>query len=102
MSPNCRCSLAVLVLLTAILDARAAPPAERKPRLDAHGDLLPDDALARLGSRRFREAGRITATALSPDGNVLFVSGFRRPTRLLTAATGKELRRFKPDQFGVF
>jgi WD40 repeat protein len=60
-----------------------------QPRLDTHGDPLPDEALARLGTVRLR--GTFESVALSPDGKTLAV-GDSRGLRLLDVVTGKEVK----------
>src|SRR5262249_26876630 len=62
--------------------------------VDVHGDPLPEGALARLGTIRFRDANFIAATAPSPDGKLLALSNTRGILRLLDATTGREVRRF--------
>ena len=60
---------------------------EGKPRLDQLGDPLPEGAILRLGTIRFRNpTGSMNELALSPDGKWLTASG-----RLWDAATGKLL-----------
>ena len=49
---------------------RLAP--KKGPRLDAHGDPLPDAAVARLGSLRFFHGGDLCAVAVSPYGNCVY------------------------------
>src|SRR4051794_16153166 len=95
MSPAFRPTLPVLILLTAMLDTRAAPP-EKTPRLDAHGDRLPDCALARLGTVRYRVGEAFSAAALSPDGKTFALSGSRNIT-LLDATTGRVLRQLSQE-----
>jgi RNA polymerase sigma factor (sigma-70 family) len=80
---------------------RAEPPQpEARPaRADRYGDPLPEHALARLGTVRFRHNGGVDAIALSPDGKTLFGGG-ARAVRAWDAATGKEQRRFDFDGHG--
>jgi RNA polymerase sigma factor (sigma-70 family) len=77
---------------------RAEPPKpEGRPvRADRHGDPLPEYALARLGTVRFRHNGSVDAIAISPDGKTLFGGG-GLSVRAWDAATGKERRRFDFD-----
>jgi WD40 repeat protein len=59
---------------------------------DAAGDLLPNGAIARLGSGRFRHLQ--PQFRFSPDGKLLLSWSRREPTlRLWEVATGKEIRR---------
>jgi RNA polymerase sigma factor (sigma-70 family) len=64
-------------------------------RVDRDGSPLPPGALARLGTVRFRGAGR--ALAFSPDGQVLACG--ERGVGLWDAATGRELRRL--EEYGL-
>jgi RNA polymerase sigma factor (sigma-70 family) len=87
-------------LLTGKREGAGAPPrteaveqprrAERPTPRDQYGDLLPVDALARMGTVRFRHGGEVKAVALSPDGT-LAASGGADGIRLWETATGKEL-----------
>jgi RNA polymerase sigma factor (sigma-70 family) len=72
----------------------AGQPAEETPRLDRYGDLLPDGALVRLGTLRFRHELLIHSIAVAPDGKSIASGGSGHAVRLWDAATGKELRRF--------
>jgi RNA polymerase sigma factor (sigma-70 family) len=79
---------------------QAQPAAEPKPlgaprvRTDRHGDPLPDGALARLGTVRWRHGDFVHALAYSPDGKMIVSTGVGRALVLWDAATGKELRVF--------
>jgi WD40 repeat protein len=68
------------------------------PRPDASGDPLPDEAVQRLGSTRFRAEGYGYA-ALSPDGKRIAVPG-PAGVVLLDAESGKEVERFAVQNFG--
>jgi RNA polymerase sigma factor (sigma-70 family) len=89
----------------AVRQAPAAPPSPSEPaerpartttqRLDAAGDVLPDGALLRLGTTRFRHGHLINAIALSPNGKLIASAGGPAVSvlTLWDAATGKEVRR---------
>lgn len=59
-------------------------------RLDRYGDLLPQGAVARLGTLRLR---RSSASAFTPDGKAVVTHGYDE-LRVWELATGKELKRF--------
>jgi RNA polymerase sigma factor (sigma-70 family) len=70
---------------------RDAP--ERPARTDAAGDPLPEGALARIGTVRFRHPDHVSRLAITADGKVLLsqaVDGIRT----WNVATGKELNHF--------
>src|SRR5688572_3622072 len=88
-----RLFLLIVVTLAGAVAAGADPPAART---DDYGDPLPDDAVARLGTTRFRFDGFTGAAALSRDGTRIAVSGRHlhdASLRLLDTATGKEVKR---------
>ncbi len=89
--------LAWVVLVFLDLPAAGGPPASGKgvqPRVDRYGDVLPPGAVARLGTIRFRQAGRVAHLACSPDGKwVATVNG--KVVRLWDMATGKEVRQYR-------
>jgi RNA polymerase sigma factor (sigma-70 family) len=68
----------------------AAPPV----RTDRHGDPLPDGALARLGTVRWRHGFGVSALVYSPDGKRIAAVGAGRALTLWDAVTGKEVRHF--------
>src|SRR5262249_850962 len=74
---------------------QAQAPAKGGPaRLDHNGDPLPNGALARLGSARFRHAEKVTGLAFLPDGQALVSSSWDGTLRLWEVPTARELRRF--------
>src|SRR5438552_3669210 len=79
--------------------ARAEPPTPiPKPvRTDLYGDPLPQGAIARMGTLRFRNDRPITCVAFAPDGKTLVTASGIRTVRLWETASGKELRRFEED-----
>ena len=69
---------------------RAADP----PRTDAHGDPLPDGALARLGTIRWRAGSAIALAAFLPDGKSVLTVSQDYVAQVWDRDTGKELRHF--------
>src|SRR5262249_27009557 len=77
------------------------PPGEARvparpdgPPADAQGDPLPEGAVARLGTERFRYWPSIGGMALSPDGKLLVVCprNDHADLPLFDAATGRQVR----------
>jgi WD40 repeat protein len=66
-------------------------------RLDVQGDPLPPQALARLGTIRWRHGAAITFVAHLPDGKGLITDSLDGTLRLWDLSTGTELHRFKKD-----
>jgi WD40 repeat protein len=67
---------------------------QARPRVDRFGDVLPDRAIARLGTRRFGHSFLTEKVLWSPDGKTLAsLGGYSTGRRLCLwdAATGKEL-----------
>jgi len=59
-------------------------------------DALPDGAVQRLGSLRWRHGDPITFLAYPPDGKTLLTAGQDAVLRLWDRDTGAEIRRFVP------
>jgi WD40 repeat protein len=68
--------------------AVADPPAGIKPRVDAFGDPLPEGALLRLGTLRFRQPAVVTYLAYRSDGKALVSVGSDDALRTWDPATG--------------
>jgi WD40 repeat protein len=66
--------------------------AEKPTRTDRYGDPLPEGALMRLGSVRFRVPNQIVAVAVAPNGKTLAVSS-HAGLFILDAVSGKRLQR---------
>jgi RNA polymerase sigma factor (sigma-70 family) len=72
--------------------AAASAPSERPAHADLHGDPLPAEAVARLGTLRLYHPGGFSI-AYSADGRILASAG-SGTIHLWDAATGRELRSF--------
>jgi WD40 repeat protein len=85
-----RLSLACLLLVLAAVPTRAADAG----RTDAYGDPLPDGAVARAGSVRWRAGAPVVLTAVLADGKSVLTVSQDRVAQVWDMATGRELRRF--------
>lgn len=65
-------------------------------RTNVPDDPLPEGAIARLGTHRFRHGGLISFTAFSPDSKRLVSQG-QDGVRVWDAANGKQLHYFAPE-----
>src|SRR5262249_297412 len=73
------------------------PDDPKQPRLDRYGDPLPEGAIARLGTMRFRHGNTMYRAALSADGNRLATTGGHSVTHIWDLTTGKSVRQFQPQ-----
>jgi WD40 repeat protein len=69
-------------------------PAELQPRLDPFGDPLPDGALARFGTLRWRHNTPVFFLAYLDEDKEIVTVGQDGTIRVWEVATGKELRKF--------
>jgi RNA polymerase sigma factor (sigma-70 family) len=63
---------------------------QARPRLDVHGDALPEQALARLGTVRFRPGDFAASLAFTCDGKQLIHHPWQGPIRAMDPNTGRE------------
>jgi RNA polymerase sigma factor (sigma-70 family) len=70
-------------------------------RRDRHGDPLPEGAIARLGTVRWRHGFYVHDLAYSPDGKMIAAVGPGRAITLWDADTGQEVRHI-PYRGGSF
>jgi WD40 repeat protein len=80
-----------LLLLASVL---VTPAGAADPRTDVYGDPLPDGALARLGTVRWRAGGPIALAAFLPDGKSVLTVNQDRVAQVWDRDSGKELRHF--------
>ena len=89
-----RTSFAVLTTLAVAANLFA------QSKTDLNGDPLPDRAIARIGSARFRHPGPLQAVAISPDGKLIAAaSASPSLVRIWNRADGKLLDQWRfPEQ----
>jgi len=66
------------------------------------GDPLPEGALARTGTSRFRHEANVNALVFSPDGKTLISAGMDRTIRSWNAATGAPLFRLQTNTWVAY
>jgi WD40 repeat protein len=96
---------AVLAGLSFLPAADGQQPAGKQgeakaPRTDLYGDQLPEGALARLGTLRWRHGDAVHYLAFTPDGKSVLTASGDNVIRLWDFKTGKEVRRFEARQAG--
>src|SRR5260370_38024669 len=85
------------------LSGSAQETEPKKPiavRLDHHGDPLPDSALFRFGTVRFRAGNCFQGLGMSSYGKFLALNNNQGKVNLIDAATGKEIRKIAGDPGG--
>jgi WD40 repeat protein len=92
-----RATLALSLTTFSVLASAHAQPT------DAHGDPLPPNAVARIGTTRFRHAAEVASLAFSSDGKRISSSTIWFDVGVWEAHTGQELAfRSSRRQEGVF
>jgi WD40 repeat protein len=101
MKENVMARFLVRVALGAVVAVLAATGMAQEPArpTDLYGDLLPEGAIARLGTIRFRTPDYIRHLAYSPDGKRLVAQG-QTKIALWDAETGRKLAEFASDKVG--
>jgi len=74
----------------------AQPSGVQEARVDRYGDALPDGALARLGTTRFRQGFMVYSAAFSPDGKSIATASAGQGVYIWDAATGKDRFQLLP------
>jgi RNA polymerase sigma factor (sigma-70 family) len=67
---------------------------KKQVRNDEHGDPLPAEAIARVGTMRFRHGSQVYCVAFSPDGRLIASGSYHGDLCLWDRETGKLVRRF--------
>ena len=71
-----------------------AQPVANRTLTDIYGDKLPEPAVKRLGTVRFRHGEHIESVAYSPDGKWIASGADDHTVRIWDRVTGKQLLRF--------
>jgi WD40 repeat protein len=90
---HCRLTLTAYLFLALAFVAEAQQ--NQPPAKDLHGDPLPDGAVARLGTLRWRHGNLVAFAAFLPGGNSVVSASDDGYIRVWEYPTGKEIRRIK-------
>jgi WD40 repeat protein len=94
--------IAAVVVASCLWASGGSPETRPAVKYDVFGDPLPNGAISRMGTVRFRHGGRITQIAFSPDGKTIYsASPDDKLVRAWEAASGRELKRF-PGKGGMW
>ena len=88
-------ALASVAFIGAAQPARPKTEPAEKARTDQNGDPLPDGALARMGSLRWRHGTAVSYLAFTPDGKAVLTASQDGIIRLWDRDSGKEIHRFQ-------
>ena len=88
-------ALLALGLVPVMVDAT---PQQAALATDQHGDALPAGAVARLGTGRFRHGSTPTFVAFLPGGKEVLSVSDDKTARVWEYPSGKEIRRFGPEE----
>jgi len=98
-------AVAILFFLSACwfaLPSEAKADGDPVPaRTDRYGDPLPPEAVARLGTIRFRHANSVSSVCFSPDGKRVLSGSCDNKLVLWDVESGKRLRTFEGHTEGV-
>ncbi|MCZ6601965.1 MAG: hypothetical protein O6952_03040, partial [Planctomycetota bacterium] len=74
-------------------DAPGSPPPDTpRERTDRHGDPLPEGAITRLGTLRFRSESICDSVSYSSDGEFIVTDGPNNSIIIWDSATGSRIR----------
>ena len=82
-------------------EGKRVPVGDKQNRTDRYGDPLPEEAIARLGTLRWRHESGVLCASFSPDGKVLATGAHDGSICLWEVTTGKELRRFHEAKHNI-
>src|SRR5439155_22596112 len=95
----CRHRLCLVFALLGVALLTDAGPSQTAGK-DQSGDPLPDGALARVGTTRWRHGGVVILASMLPDGQTVVTVSADRTVRLWEFPSGKELRRLAQPEPG--
>jgi WD40 repeat protein len=88
-----RCKLLLLSVIMLALVLTADATQQQPATKDAFGDALPEGAVARLGTVRWRHGGVTTFAAFLPGGKTVISAGMDKTIRVWEYPSGKELHK---------
>ena len=90
----------MICILLCVSAVASGQPAEESVIRDRDGEELPNRAIQRLGTRRFRYAGSQKRCLFVPVSNQLVVGGTNSSPEIFSPTTGKRIRHAAPGAAG--